>query len=164
MKAVLFFLLLTAGPVAAQRPTAEPARLATSFWPLDAVTGTVVFTGPTRQPLAPALVQAEYLRAWLTSTCSTWAELPSQVDSTQYYRGQLRGVHEGVALSFAVRVSRRPLVGWQYMLLGFRVGAPTGEGLVQWAPLQRVLEDRDYQLDLRSFQQQLQRALPSLGN
>jgi hypothetical protein len=45
----------------------------------------------------------------------------------QYYRGQLRGVHQGVALSFAVRVSWRPLVGWQYMLLGLRVGAPTGE-------------------------------------
>jgi hypothetical protein len=128
VKVWVLLFLLPVYPVLAQRPTAEPARVVTSFWPLDAVTGTVVFTGPTRQPLSPALVQAELLRAWLTSTCSTWTEMPSQVDSTQYYRGQLRGVHQGVALSFAVRVSRRPLVGWQYMLLGFRVGAPTGSG------------------------------------
>jgi hypothetical protein len=149
------------GSAIAQRATAEPARVATSFWPLDAVMGTVVFTW---QPLAHALVQAEHLRAWLISTCSMWTELTtSQADSTQYYRGRLRGVHQDMALSFAIRVSRRQLVGWQYMLLGFRVGAPTGEGLVQWAPLQRVPEDRDDQVDLRSFQQQLQRTLPGLG-
>ncbi|MVN78100.1 hypothetical protein GO988_17355 [Hymenobacter sp. HMF4947] len=155
-------LLLLATPAFAQRPTAEAAPPAVSFWPLDAATGTVVFTAPTARPRVPALGQAEHLRAWLSSTCADWTELPSQADSTQFYRGQLRGVHAGVLLNFAVRVSRRPLVGWQYMLLGFRVGAPTGAGLVQWVPLHRVLDDRDYQSDLTSFQQQLQRALPGL--
>jgi hypothetical protein len=113
------------------------------------------------RPLAPALVQAEHLRAWLTSTCSTWAELQTQTDSTQLYQGQLRGVHAGVALRFAVQVRRQPM-GWRYTLLGFRVGAPTGAGLVQWVPLQRVLDDRDYQVDVSSFQLQLQRALSTL--
>ncbi|MVN78833.1 hypothetical protein GO988_21085 [Hymenobacter sp. HMF4947] len=161
MKFLLPLLLLT-GSAFAQRPTAEPVPQATDFWPLDAPTGTVVFRAPTARPRVPALRQAEHLRAWLSSTCADWKELPSQADSTQFYRGQLRGVHAGGLLSFAVRVCRRPLVGWQYMLLGFRVGAPTGAGSVQWVPLHRVLDDRDYQPDVSSFQQQLQRALPGL--
>ncbi|WP_191906293.1 hypothetical protein [Hymenobacter baengnokdamensis] len=46
-------------------------RSVAPFWPINYPTGTVVFTGPTARPLAPALVQAEHLQAWLTSTCST---------------------------------------------------------------------------------------------
>ena len=161
MKYWLSLFLLTASPAAAQRPTAEALRSAVPFWPIDYPTGTVVFAGLTARPLASALAQAEHLRTWLTSTCSTWAELQTQADSTQLYQGQLHGVHAGVALRFAVQVRRQP-TGWQYMLLGFRVGAPTGADLVQWVPLQQVLEDRDYQVDVRSFQQQLQRSLPAL--
>jgi hypothetical protein len=161
VKAWLLFLLLLAGPAPAQRPTAEAAQPQVAFWPLNYPTGTVVFTGPTVRPLAPALTQAEHLRAWLTSTCSTWTELQTQTDSTQLYQGQLRGVHAGVALRFAVQV-RRQRAGWQYTLLGFRVGAPTGAGLLQWVPLQRVLDDQDYRVDVGSFQQQLQQALPRL--
>jgi hypothetical protein len=132
-----------------------------TFWPINYPTGTVVFSALTVRPLAPALAQAEHLRAWLTSTCSTWSELQTQADSTQLYQGQLRGVHAGVALRFAVQVRRQPM-GWRYTLLGFRVGAPTGAGLVQWVPLQRVLDDQDYRVDVDSFQQQLQQALPRL--
>lgn len=164
MKIWLLCPLLGAGPAAAQRPTAEAARLATSCWPLDAVTGTVVVAGPLAQPLAPALVPAEHLRAWLAHACPQWSELPSQVDSTQYYRGQLWGAHAGVRLSFAVRVSRRPLMGGQYLLLGFRVDAPTGEGLVQGGALPQVLADWDYQPNLARFQRQLQRTLLELGS
>ncbi|MGI4872691.1 MAG: hypothetical protein ACRYFX_16140 [Janthinobacterium lividum] len=56
-------------------------------------------------------------------------------DSSQLYRGQLRGVHEGVGLRFLVRLSRRP-AGWRYQLLRFEVRSPTGQpGLVHWLPL-----------------------------
>ena len=72
------------------------------------------------------------------------------------------GVHPGAVLNFAVRVSWRPLVSWQYQLLGFRVGAPTRAGLVQWVPLHRLLKDPAFRPDITSFHQQLQHALPSL--
>lgn len=162
MKAWLLVLLLLAGPAVAQRPLAEPAGLPVAFWPINYPTGTVVFTAPTAHPLAPALAQAEHLRAWLTSTCSTWEELQTQADSTQLYQGQLRGVHVGVVLQFAVQV-RRERAGWQYMLLAFRVRSPTGNpDLVHWLPLEKLLDDRDFRPDIISFQQQLQRALPTL--
>ncbi|RZJ94889.1 MAG: hypothetical protein EOO60_01980 [Hymenobacter sp.] len=152
-----------ASPAAAQRPTAEAAKPAVSFWPINYPTGTVVFTAPTARPLASALIQAECLRAWLTSICSTWTELQTQADSTQLYQGQLRGVHAGVALRFAVQV-RREQTGWQYNLLAFRVRSPTGNpDLVHWLPLERLLDDRDFGPDIMSFRQQLQQALPRLG-
>jgi hypothetical protein len=158
----LLLFLLVAGPAAAQRPTAEAARPATPFWPINYPTGTVVFTAATARPFAPALTQAEHLRAWLASTCSTWTELQTQKDSTQLYQGQLSGVHAGVALRFAVQV-RREQAGWQYILLAFRVRSPTGyPDLVHWLPLERLLDDRDFRPDIASFQQQLQRALPTL--
>ncbi|GAB3637267.1 hypothetical protein GCM10027422_28570 [Hymenobacter arcticus] len=162
MKAWLLLFLLIAGPAAAQRPTAEPTRPTASFWPINYPTGTVVFSGPTAQPRAPGLAQAEHLRAWLTSTCSTWAELQVQADSTQLYQGYLRGLHAGVALRFAVQV-RRQRAGWQYMLLAFQVRSPTGDpDLVHWLPLRGLLDDPDFRSDVASFQQQLQRALPGL--
>ena len=162
MKAWLFPLLLSAAPAAAQRPTAEAARPAASFWPLNAQTGAVTFTGLVAHPMAPALQQAEHLRAWLTSTCSTtWDEL-QPTDSTQLYRGQLRGVHPGVGLRFLVRLSRRP-AGWHYQLVLFEVRSPTGQpDLVHWLPLHRLLNDADFRPDVADFQRQLQRALPSL--
>lgn len=78
---LLLFLLL-ASPAAAQRPTAEAVQPTVYFWPINYPTGTVVFTAPTARPVASALVQAEHLRAWLTSTCSMWTELQMQADST----------------------------------------------------------------------------------
>jgi hypothetical protein len=145
VKVWFIFLLLFASPAAAQRSTAEAAQPAAPFWPIDATTGTVVFRSPTAHSLAPALAQAEHLRAWLTSTCSTWGEQQAQADSTQLYQGQLHGVHAGVVLRFAVQV-RRQRAGWQYTLLAFQVRSPTREpGLAHWLPLQR-----------------LQRALPKL--
>lgn len=161
MKAWLCCFLLLAGPAAAQRPTAEAARPAVAFWQFDAPTGTVAFTAPTACPTATALQQAEHLRAWLTRTCSTWAELAADVDSTQHYRGQLAGVHAGVTLTFAVRVSRGP-AGWQYRLFACQVSSPTGAGLVHWLPLHRLLDDPDFRPDVLSFQQQLRQALPRL--
>ncbi|RZJ94627.1 MAG: hypothetical protein EOO60_02645 [Hymenobacter sp.] len=107
-------------------------------------------------------MQPEHLRTWLTSTCVTWTELQTQADSTQLYRGQLRGVHAGVALRFAVQIRRQP-TGWQYTLLAFQVRLPTGDpNLAHWLPLRGLLDDPDFQPDVASFQQQLQRALPSL--
>jgi hypothetical protein len=151
VKAWLPLFLLLAGPVAAQRPTAEAAQPPAPFWPIDAATGTVVFRSPTARPLAPALAQAEHLRAWLTGTCSTWGEQQAQADSTQLYQGQLRGVHAGVVLRFAVQV-RRQRAGWQYTLLAFQVRSPTGEpGLAHWLPLQRLLDDPDFRPDVASF-------------
>lgn len=162
MKALLLCLLLLAVPANAQRPTAEPARPPASFWPINYPTGTVVFSGPTLHPLAPSLVQAEHLRAWLTSTCVTWTELQTQADSTQLYRGQLRGVHAGVALRFAMQV-RWQRTGWQYTLLAFQVRSPNGNpSVVHWLPLRGLLDDPDFRPDVVSFQQQLQRALPML--
>lgn len=158
-------LLLGVSPVApalAQRPTAERARpVASSFWPLDGPTGTVVFRGPTAQPLVPALRQAEHLRAWLRRTCSSWTELQTQADSTQLYQGQLAGVHPGVALRFTLQLRRGP-AGWQYQLLAFQVRSPTRSDSVHWLPLARLLDDPDFRPDVRRFQQQLQRALPGL--
>lgn len=162
VRLTLTLLLLATSTAFAQRPTAEAATLAVPFWPINYPTGTVVFTGSTLHPLAPALAQAEHLRAWLNSTCSTWVELQTQADSTQLYQGQLRGVHTGVALRFAVQV-RRQRVGWQYNLLAFQVRSPTGEAVVHWLPLHRLLDDQDFEPDITSFQQQLQRALPKLG-
>lgn len=155
--------LLLASPALAQRPTAELAQTgASAFWPLDRSTGTVVFRGPTRRPVAPARWQAEHLRGWLSKTCAKWAELQTQLDSTQLYQGELAGVHAGVALRFAVQVRRQP-AGWHYQLLAFQVRSPTGHAeVVHWLPLQRLLEDADFRADISSFQQQLQRALPDL--
>ena len=162
MKVHLFCLLLLTSPAAAQRPVAEAARPVSPFWPINYPTGTVVFTAPTARPQASALVQAEHLRAWLASTCSTWDELQTQADSTQLYRGRLLGMHAGVALRFAVQV-RRERAGWQYILLAFQVRSPTGNpDLVHWLPLEKLLDDRDFRPDVASFQQQLQRALPTL--
>jgi hypothetical protein len=161
VKVSLLFLSLLVSPAAAQRPTAEVARVATSFWPLDAATGTIRFTGPTAQPLASGLRQAEHLRDWLTRTCPVWNELQTQADSSQLYRGQLPGTHAGVVLTFVMRLTR-PVGRWQYQLLAFQVGAPTGEGLMQYVPLWQVLDNIDYRPDVASFQQQLQGALPSL--
>ena len=45
-------------------------------------------------------------------------------------------------------------------LASFRVGAPTGQGLVQWSPLHRLFDEVDFRPELTSFQ--LQRALPAL--
>jgi hypothetical protein len=107
MKNGLFWFLLAAGPASAQRPTAEVAHAPASFWPLDPRTGTVVFTAPTARPAAAALWQAEHVRSWLTQTCGTsWGELQVGADSAQLYTGQLRGMHAGVALRFAVRLNR----------------------------------------------------------
>ena len=162
MKVFLPLFLLLAVTAAAQRPTAEKAWVLTPFWPLDATTGTVVFRGSPVRPLLSALVQAEHLRTWLTGTCSAWTELHTQTDSTQLYQGQLRGVHAGVALRFAIQL-RRQQAGWQYALLGFQVCSPTGDpSLVHWLPLHQLLTDPDFKPDVASFQQQLQQALPAL--
>ena len=162
MKRWLLLFLFLSYSASAQLPTAEAAKPAVLFWPINYPTGTVVFTAPTARPLASALVQAEYMRTWLASTCSDWDELRAQADSTQLYRGRLLGVHAGVALRFAVQV-RRERTGWQYMLLAFQVRSPTGNpDLVHWLPLEKLLDDRDFRPDIISFQQQLQRALPTL--
>jgi hypothetical protein len=85
-----------------------------------------------------------------------------QADSTQLYQGQLRGVHAGVTLRFAVQV-RRQVAGWQYTLLAFQVRFPAGDpNVVHWLPLHRLLDDPNFRPDVDSFQQQLQRALPRL--
>ncbi len=60
----------------------------------------------------PAQVERARQRAWLARICINWSELAGQADSTQHYRGQPAGMHAGVVLCFAVRVSRRLLVGW----------------------------------------------------
>ena len=162
MKAWLFGLVFLAGPAVAQRPTAESTRPVSIFWPLDARTGTVIFTAPTARPTASALWQAEHLRAWLTQICgSEWSELRAEADSSQLYQGQLRGVHAGVALRFGVRVSRQ-LPGWQYRLFACEVRSPTGTDVVHWLPLHRLLDDPDFRPDVTRFQQQLQRALVGL--
>lgn len=162
MKGWLLCFLLAAGSARAQRPTAEAGRTAASFWPLDARTGTVVFTAPTIRPAASALWQAEHVRSWLTLTCGTaWSELRAGADSAQLYQGQLRGVHAGVKLRFAVRLQREP-TGWQYWLFAGEVRSPTGTEVVHWLPLHRLLDDPDFQPDIRHFQQQLQRTLSNL--
>lgn len=162
MKGWLLWFFLATGSVSAQRPTAEAAHEASGFWPLDARTGTVVFAAPTTQPAASALWQAEHLRSWLTQTCGTaWGELRVATDSVQLYQGQLRGIHTGVGLRFAVRLQREP-TGWQYRLLACEVRSPTGTEVVHWLPLHRLLDDPDFRPDINSFQQQLQRALPNM--
>lgn len=163
MKALLLGWLLVALPAAAQRPVAEAARPVVAFWPLDPRTGAVSFTGPMRQPAVPALVQAEHARAWLAGTCTGgWGEIQAGADSAQLYQGQLRGVHVGVGLRFALRLARRP-AGWQYQLLGFEVRSPTGRpDVVHWLPLHRLLDDPDFRPDVLDFQQQLQKALDKL--
>ena len=162
MKGWLLWLVLAAGPVRAQRPTAEAVRAAVSFWPLDARTGTVAFTAPTARPAASALWQAEHVRSWLTQTCGTaWSELQASADSTHLYQGQLRGVHAGVGLRFAVRLPRPP-TGWQYRLSACEVRSPTGADVAHWLPLHRLLDDVDFRSDVLSFQQQLQQALVGL--
>jgi len=158
----LYYFLFTTSTAMAQRPTAEAVRTATIFCPLDARTGTVVFTAPTARPAAAALWQAEHLRSWLTQTCGTaWGELRVGADSVQLYQGQLRGVHAGVGLRFAVRLSREA-GSWQYRLFACEVRSPTGTNVVHWLPLHRVLDDPDFRPDVLRFQQQLQRALPGL--
>jgi hypothetical protein len=159
-----YYFLFTTSAAAAQRPTAEAAKVATSFWPLNARTGTVVFTAPTARPAASALWQAEHLRNWLAQACGEeWSELRSgsAADSAQLYRGQLPGVHAGVQLRFAVLVRREP-AGWRYQLFAGEVRSPTGTEIVHWLPLHRLLDDPDFRSDVRSFQHQLQRALPGL--
>ena len=162
MKGWLLWLVLAAGPARAQRPTAEAMRAPVSFWPLEARTGTVVFSAPTAHPAASALWQAEHVRSWLTQTCGTaWSERRAAADSVQLYQGQLRGVHAGVALRFTVRL-KRELTGWQYQLFACEVRSPTGTEVVHWLPLHRLLDDPDFRTDIRHFQQHLQLALVEL--
>lgn len=158
----LYYFLFTTSTALAQRPTAEAARPATSFWPLNARTGTVVLSGSTARPVAPALWQAEHLRAWLNQTCGpAWSEFRTRTDSVQLYQGQLRGVHAGVELRFALRLSRNS-TGWQYRLFACEVRSPTDTEVVHWLPLHRLLDDLNFRPDIVSFQQQLQRALVRL--
>jgi hypothetical protein len=162
MRPLTFLLLVAPFAAVAQRPTAEVAQPAESFWPLDARTGAVVFVAPMSRPSVPALAQAEHVRAWLSQACGTsWSELASGADSVQLYQGQLRGVHAGVELRFALRVNRHA-GGWQYQLFACEVRSPTGSEVVHWLPLHRLLDDPDFRPDVLSFQQQLQRALPGL--
>ena len=141
---------------------AEAARPLGSFWPLDARTGAVVFVAPTSRLAVSVLAQAEHVRAWLNQTCGpNWSELASGTDSAQLYQGQLRGVHAGVLLRFALRVSRQA-GSWQYRLFACEVRSPTGSDIVHWLPLHRLLDDPDFRPDVLRFQQQLQRLLPSL--
>jgi hypothetical protein len=130
MKGWLLWLVLAVGPAHAQLPTAEAARAPVSFWPLEARTGTVVFTAPTIRPAAPARWQAEHVRGWLIQTRGTsWGEQRAVADSVQLYQGQLRGVHAGVALRFTVRLKRES-AGWQYYLVACEVRSPTGTEVV----------------------------------
>jgi hypothetical protein len=162
VKPLYLLVLLLANPALAQRPTAEVARPVEGFWPVEASSGTVVFTAPTARPVAPARWQAEHLRTWLTQTCGTaWSEYQARVDSVLLYHGQLSGLHAGVGLRFVIRVSRQP-AGWQYRLFACEVRSPTGTDVVHWLPLHRLLDDSDFRPDVLHFQQQLQRALPSL--
>jgi hypothetical protein len=162
VKPLYLLLLFLASPALAQRPTAEIARSVGGFWPVETQTGAVVFTAPTAHPAASARWQAEHLRAWLTQTCGTaWSEYQAGADSVLLYQGQLSGLHAGVGLRFAVRVNRQP-AGWQYRLFACEVRSPTGTDVVHWLPLHRLLQDSDFRRDVSSFQQQLQRALPSL--
>jgi hypothetical protein len=165
MKLLPFLLLLsTALPVAAQHPTAQAIPVLAPFWRLDAQTGKVAFVGPTAQATAPASAQAEHLRTWMANTCKglKWWEEQTGTDSTQVYKGLLRGVHQGVGLGFEVHLRHRPS-GWQYELTDCLVRSPTGQpNLAHWLPLERQLHDVDFRADVDNFQQQLQQALPSL--
>jgi hypothetical protein len=67
-----------------------------------------------------------------------------------------------VGRSTGLRRAIPPADGWKYQLLAFKVGAPTGEGLVQYVGLSRVIKDGDYEPDVASFQLQLQRVLLQL--
>jgi hypothetical protein len=70
--------------------------------------------------------------------------------------------HAGVVLNFTPRVSHQSS-GWQYQLFACQVSSPTNAGIMHWLLLlHRLLEDVDFLLDVRSFQQQLQRSLPGL--
>lgn len=162
VRPVLFgLLLLSARPALAQRPVAEMRSPAGGFWAVD-YRGLVGFTGPAARPQVGPLAQAEHVRAWLTRTCGTsWQEQQTGQDSVQVYRGQLTGKHVGTILTFTLRLARQP-GGWVYRLGSCQVGAPTGEGQVQWLPLHRVLGEVDFQADVQAFQRQLQGTLPSL--
>ena len=154
-------LLLLTFPAVAQRPTVEATHPAVSFWSFDARTGTVMFAGITAQPQPTLDQQAAHLRGWLSSTCASWEEWQSGTDSTLLFQGQLAGVHPGVVLAFTLRASGPP-PRLHYRLFNFRVGAPTGQGLMQWSPLHRLFAEVDFQPDIARFQQQLQRALAGL--
>jgi hypothetical protein len=62
MRPLTFLLLVAPFVAAAQRPTAEAARTAMSFWPLEARTGAVAFMAPMSRSAVSALAQAEYVR------------------------------------------------------------------------------------------------------
>ena len=163
MKLLPFLLLCTALPVAAQHPTKAIPTLAL-FWRLDAQTGKIAFAGPTAQATAPASEQAEHVRAWMASTCNglKWWEEKTGTDSTQLYKGLLRGVRPGVGLGFEVHLRHCPS-GWQYVLTDCLVRSPTGQPTsAPWLPLEHQLHEVDFRADVDSFQQQLQQALPSL--
>lgn len=98
----------------------------------------------------------------MASTCKglKWWEEKTSTDSTQFYKGLMRGVHQGVGLGFEVHMRHRPS-GWQYVLTDCLVRSPTGDPkLAHWLPLERLLKTADFQADVDNFQQ-LQQALPS---
>lgn len=153
-------LLLLPGPAAAQGPvptTSEPA----AFWPTTAY-GIYNFSGPTAHPSASAFQQAKFVRAWLKQTCGpAWSELSTVADSSQWYQGQLRGVRPGVVLAFFLSLKQEP-TGWQYTLSVALVSSPATVGTGPWQAFSTVLFNVDFLPDMRSFQRQLQRALPNL--
>lgn len=102
------------------------------------------------------------MRAWLKQTCGpAWSDLSTAADSSQFYQGQLRGVRAGVVLAFFLILKRQP-TGWQYTLTVDLVSSPAPVGTGPWLAFATLLFNVDFLPDLRSFQRQLQRALPNL--
>lgn len=153
-------LLLLTWPAAAQHLgtlAVEPA----AFWPTTAY-GIYNFSGPTAHPAASALQQAKFVRAWLKQTCGpAWSELATVADSSQWYQGHLRGVRPGVVLAFFLSLKQQP-TGWQYTLSVALVSSPAITGTGPWQAFSTVLLNVDSLPDMRSFQRQLQQALPNL--
>jgi hypothetical protein len=154
-------LILLAAPAQAQRPTAEYLPSPTAFWPVDPATGTVIFAGHSHQRGERPEESAQYVREWLTASFSRWEEWKSANPSTLLFVAYLRGQHPGVELRCQL-VARLEREGFRYSLTQFTVGAPTGEGRMQWQRLDRLLDDTDFRPDIVHFQQGLQHALPNL--
>jgi hypothetical protein len=158
---ILVGILLWAMPTSAvaQRPTAEPVHQASPFWPIDAATGRVEIKG-----ISPFKGQgpdevAQHVRSWLTVNTSSWEEWAGGGKEQLRFVAYLEGVHPGVVLRFVLTVT---ITGKKSCLSRFEVGAPTGEGRLQWSDLHRLLDDPDFRPDVRQFQARLQQALPSL--
>ena len=137
------------------------AQTATTFWSLDAATGVVLLDGHSHLVGETPEQSAQHVRQWLTAYFPDWSEFNPSDSSKLFFSTRMRRLHAGVELKFQVGIKFEKN-GFRYVLTKFRIGCPTGAGIMQWHDLNRVLNDSDFRVDIEQFQEELEQAMNRL--